>query len=453
MDAKTIASLPPKLLAQYLRDPSLQMAMQYQQEASDTSPVQHWTQGAARLVKGLLGGIQASGIQEQYGKQAQNAATERQMALASAIGRPAETQQVGDRTINWQAQQPNFMSAAANLQSPDNADLAEKFLGAQISQNQTAAQQQFAMQQQDRSFQQQQAMQERLFAQQQAMNGAQLEKQMAFERYKLENDPMKQLVQQYLGQSGQGAAPQPQGAIPAPPTPGQLPAGIQMGMTQQEATAQPMQPQSGMPSMQDAVINGLMSKKMGNPPEGMMWGRGGLIANPNPKITDEQAKAAGYYQRMREADSILGGAGPEKASMDLMQQATANIPVVGNNYVSPDYQKAQQAQRNFINSILRRESGAVISPSEFDNARLQYFPQYGDSQEVLLQKARNRQNSMQGVLGAAGPARNTIPPMQDATQTQDTQSNRVNVLSPDGVPHTIDASELQEALNNGWRQQ
>lgn len=405
MDAKTIASLPPKLLAQYLRDPQLQMAMQYQQEASDTSPVQHWTQGAARLVKGLLGGIQANGIQEQYGKQAQNAATERQMALSQALGRPAETQQVGDRTINWQAQQPNLMSAAANLQSPDNADLAEKFLGAQLSQNQTAQNQAF-----------QQAQQERMFAQQQAMQNAMLERQMAFERYKLENDPLKKLITQYLGQAGQGTAPQPQGDIPAPPTPGQLPAGIQLDQTRQQATAQPMQPQSGVPSMQDAVINGVMSKAMGNPPEGMMWGRGGLIPNPNPKINDEQAKAAGFYQRMTNSNQVIGNPNVTAAVTDWKQQAKSAVPLVGNSLVSNDYQLGEQAQRDFVNAILRRESGAVISPSEFENARKQYFPQYGDGKDVIAQKAKNREIAMQGILGAAGAARNTIPPMQAAPQ-------------------------------------
>ncbi len=220
-----------------------------------------------------------------------------------------------------------------------------------------------------------------------------------------------------------------------------------MGMTRQEATAQPMQQQSGMPSMQDAVINGIMSKTMGNPPEGMMWGRGGLIANPNPKITDEQAKAAGYYQRMQNSNQLIGAPNVTAAVMDWKQQAKSAVPFVGNNLVSSDFQAGEQSQRDFINALLRRESGAVISPSEFDNARKQYFPQYGDGETVIAQKARNREIAMQGILGAAGAARNTIPPMQAA------QSNRVNVLSPDGTPHTIDASELQEAINNGWRQQ
>ena len=57
---------------------------------------------------------------------------------------------------------------------------------------------------------------------------------------------------------------------------------------------------------------------------------------------------------------------------------------------SEERQKYEQAQRNFINAVLRRESGAVISDEEFANARLQYFPQPGDSQGVIAQKKQNR---------------------------------------------------------------
>jgi len=35
----------------------------------------------------------------------------------------------------------------------------------------------------------------------------------------------------------------------------------------------------------------------------------------------------------------------------------------------------EQAKKNFVNAVLRLESGAVISPSEFTNADKQYFPQ------------------------------------------------------------------------------
>ena len=38
-------------------------------------------------------------------------------------------------------------------------------------------------------------------------------------------------------------------------------------------------------------------------------------------------------------------------------------------------QMFEQAERNFINAILRQESGAAIADSEFNNARKQYMPQ------------------------------------------------------------------------------
>lgn len=408
MDAKTLASLPPKLLAQYLRDPQLQAAMQMQQEGSDTSPVGHWTQGLARMLKSGVGAYQQGALREKYGKQAQDVSNERQAAMLMASGRPAETQQIGGQTINWQPQQPNLMSAARMLSAPDNQDLANSLIGQQFNQQQMAQQQAFAQQQQERQFQQQQAMQ-----------NAMLERQMAFERYKLENDPMKQLVQQYLGQSGQGAPTQPQGAIPNPPSPGQAPQGIQLDMTRQQAFEQPSQ-QNNAPTMQDAMFNAALSKQMGNPPEGMMWGRGGLIPAPNPKITDEQAKAAGYYQRMQNSNQVMGNPNVTSAVMDWKQQAKSAVPLVGNSLVSENFQAGEQAQRDFINALLRRESGAVIAPSEFENAQKQYFPQYGDGAAVLAQKAKNREIAMQGILGASGGARYNIPqqPMQQAPQPQ-----------------------------------
>ena len=61
-------------------------------------------------------------------------------------------------------------------------------------------------------------------------------------------------------------------------------------------------------------------------------------------------------------------------------------------------QQVEQAQRDFINAVLRRESGAAIADSEFANARQQYFPQPGDSPEVIAQKRKNRDLATAGVL-------------------------------------------------------
>ena len=77
---------------------------------------------------------------------------------------------------------------------------------------------------------------------------------------------------------------------------------------------------------------------------------------------------------------------------------------VSAEFKSKDRQIFEQAKRNFTNSVLRRESGAVISPSEFESAELQYFPVSGDTKDVLVQKQQNRNVVTQATKLEAGEA-------------------------------------------------
>lgn len=116
--------------------------------------------------------------------------------------------------------------------------------------------------------------------------------------------------------------------------------------------------------------------------------------------TEGQSNAALYADRIAEANPIV-----EKTASAVQNPkdiALGSIPLVGNYLTSNDYQSGKQAQRDFINAVLRRESGAVISPSEFANASKQYFPQAGDSPETLAQKAANRETALKGIQRAAG---------------------------------------------------
>lgn len=54
------------------------------------------------------------------------------------------------------------------------------------------------------------------------------------------------------------------------------------------------------------------------------------------------------------------------------------------------FRQQEQAERNFITAVLRKESGAAISDSEFSNAQKQYFPTPGDDAKTLEQKRNNR---------------------------------------------------------------
>lgn len=128
--------------------------------------------------------------------------------------------------------------------------------------------------------------------------------------------------------------------------------------------------------------------------------------------TEGQANANIYARRMEEAEQVLGAPEVQKAAVDPVARGASRIPGIGNFLVSSDFQRADQAQRDFINASLRRESGAAISESEFENARRQYFPQPGDGPAVLAQKARNRATQIEGIRAAAGPAYTRQAPAQ-----------------------------------------
>lgn len=141
--------------------------------------------------------------------------------------------------------------------------------------------------------------------------------------------------------------------------------------------------------------------------------QGGTPVGPRQKdLTDAQGKALLFGSRARDANSTLeqlAGAGVTMPGM--IKQGIESLPLVGNTMgmgvnalpgflggPSGPQQQVEQAQRDFINAVLRRESGAVIADTEFANARKQYFPQPGDSAAVIEQKKRNRDLAVQGIL-------------------------------------------------------
>jgi hypothetical protein len=125
-------------------------------------------------------------------------------------------------------------------------------------------------------------------------------------------------------------------------------------------------------------------------------------AQSMPKLTVEQGKNAGFLLRAKSAEDVISKVGKEGTS--VYNKTAQSLPLgVGNFAVGEDAQKYEQAQRDFVNAVLRQESGAVISPEEFDNAKRQYFPQPGDGPQVIEQKRLNRENAIEGFKLRAGP--------------------------------------------------
>lgn len=115
-------------------------------------------------------------------------------------------------------------------------------------------------------------------------------------------------------------------------------------------------------------------------------------------LTDAQSKAALFGSRMQEANDILSKLSGKGTDVSMPGMGAGwGVGASMNVVATEGQQQLMQAKRDFVNAVLRRESGAVISPSEFDNAEKQYFPQVGDSDAVKKQKANNRAIAIRGV--------------------------------------------------------
>lgn len=152
-------------------------------------------------------------------------------------------------------------------------------------------------------------------------------------------------------------------------------------------------------------------------------------------LTEGQAKANLFGARMAEADKTLTeleGAGTTRPGTikgiaegagrvlglgtDTFGGTLADIAGSATNWTqSAGQQQVEQARRDFINAVLRRESGAAIASSEFANADKQYFPQPGDSPAVITQKQQNRRLAIQG-LAAEVPTSKALPSLAEAAR-------------------------------------
>jgi hypothetical protein len=135
-------------------------------------------------------------------------------------------------------------------------------------------------------------------------------------------------------------------------------------------------------------------------------------------LTEAQGKATGFALRAKQASDILDIVGKDgKVQPGALKRVGESVPLVGeglgtmlNFTQTAPQQQVEQAQRAFVNAILRQESGAAINESEFVNAKKQYFPQPGDSREVIEQKRLNRETAVKSLEVAAGPGMKQAAP-------------------------------------------
>lgn len=127
----------------------------------------------------------------------------------------------------------------------------------------------------------------------------------------------------------------------------------------------------------------------------------GKISDTIKPPNAEQASSQTFLKMMDQAEKNLSQV-PAMAGADRLYRALDSVPF-GHGFTSNDYQKADQAQRQFIQAWLRKTSGAAISPAEFEAEGRKFFPQPGDGPDVIAQKAEARKAAREGLLMSSSP--------------------------------------------------
>lgn len=174
---------------------------------------------------------------------------------------------------------------------------------------------------------------------------------------------------------------------------------------------------------------------------------------PQKPPTAEQSTTAIYADRTSQANSIIENLAKDITKMgalDFAAQVGVEPYALGNTLVTDTIRQERQAERNFVNAVLRRESGASISSGEFSSAEKQYFPRPGDDKKTLEQKAQNRGTALSGLAKAAGSAWDGTNTADSVLNTEDKAKQAVvdyGKTNPDAQQHIRDlAGTPQESL-------
>jgi hypothetical protein len=147
-------------------------------------------------------------------------------------------------------------------------------------------------------------------------------------------------------------------------------------------------------------------------------------------LTESQGNATAFGMRMKESNqlindlekkgvtntgvvrSTIGGiVGMTPFIGDKMQQGVQsgmNVFPGALGGPSAEQQQVDAARKNFITAVLRKESGAAISPTEFYTEAQKYFPQPGDAASVIKQKQNARETAIRAMEIQAGPGKRQI---------------------------------------------
>lgn len=171
-------------------------------------------------------------------------------------------------------------------------------------------------------------------------------------------------------------------------------------------------------------------------PEGIEAGEK-KIGEQAPKFNNDEKLAAAFSNRMIDSVNVFEqvtqrGYDPS----NVRDYAASNLPLsLRATAMSEDGQQYLAAKMNFITAVLRKESGAAISDTEFANEDLKYFPQVGESDAVIEQKRLARQTAINSMKAQSGGAFDYMQKRQEPSEIADLPKGSVFIERKGGISY------------------
>lgn len=165
------------------------------------------------------------------------------------------------------------------------------------------------------------------------------------------------------------------------------------------------------------------------------------INNPTTPTTADfkefQIVNAGYADRINQSNQIIDANADTIKNMNYAQFKLAfSTSPLASKALTPKQKQVAQAMRNFITAKLRKESGASIAPSEFADARIQYFDTLGDDATTSANKKALRDSVLNNlVLGSGGAYSPTQLQTNEFTEASGTVNQSIDTTYMDIKPN------------------
>lgn len=173
-----------------------------------------------------------------------------------------------------------------------------------------------------------------------------------------------------------------------------------------------------------------------------------------PQTTEGERAAAGFYNRMLQAENEL----LERETPDTFDMIASQYGDIGNYLTSPEGQVTLQKQVDWARAKLRSESGAVIGVDEARDEARNLFPRPGDSPETIEAKQRSRQAALEQMRLKSGRATYFIDQMREQNEPEDDFDPPIprnvgadQVVVPDAGGMEAERSSLLQEMD-AWRQ-